>query len=81
MICLAANKFVPEFCKKVAEGGGGVILHGGWDGISSGRWMKPVGSADGDKSEAKTTTVPYRTESIPFSTIEVFVCIVNGRVV
>jgi len=75
---LTTEKFVPKFCEKVAEGGWDAILRGGWNGVLRGYWAKPVGSTDGDQSQANATTVPHRTENVFFSTVKVFIYMVNG---
>jgi len=74
---LTTEKFVPKFCEKVAEGGRDIILRGGWDRVSRGCWAKPVGSTDGDQSQANATAVPHRTENVFFSTVKVFIYMVN----
>ena len=77
MTRLATKKFVPKFCEKVAEGGRDAILRGGWDGVLRGHLMKPVGSTDGDQSQANATAVPHRTENVSLSTVKVFIYMVN----
>lgn len=76
-----ATEKVAKFCEKVAEGERGAMLCGRWGGTFRDCWVKPVGSADGDQSEANATTVPHRTENILFSTVKVFVSVINGCVV
>ena len=78
MTGLTTEKFVPKFCEKVAEGGRDTVLHGGWDGILRSHWVKPVGSTDGDQSQANATTVSHRMENVSFSTVKVFIYMVNG---
>lgn len=77
MTRLAAEKLIPEFHEKIAEVEGGAILREGWGEILCGHWVKPVGNTDGDQAEAETTTVPHRTENVPFSTVKVFVYTTN----
>lgn len=78
---LATEKFVPKSREKVSESGRNVTPGGSWDKFLCGHWVKPVGSTGGDQSQANGTTVPHRTENFPFSTVKVFIHIVNGCIV
>lgn len=81
MTRLTTEKFVPKLCEKVVEGRRDAILRGGWDEILRGYWAKPVGSTDGDQSQANAMTVPHRTENFFFSTVKVFIYMVNDCMV
>lgn len=75
---LATEKFVPKFYEKIAEGGRG---RRSWDEIFCDHRVKPIGSTDGDQSEANAMTVPHRTENVSFSPIKVLISVVNDRMV
>jgi hypothetical protein len=75
---LATEKLVPKFCEKVADGGRDAMLRRGWDEILCGHLVKPVGSTDRDQSQTNATTVPHRMENISFSTVKVFIYMINS---
>lgn len=75
---LATEESVPAFCEKATEGEGSTTSSGGWGEILCGGSTKPVGNADRDQSEAKTTAVSHRTENVSFSAIKVFIYICNS---
>lgn len=78
MAGLVTEKLVPKFCEDVTEGRRSTTLRGScWDG----RWAKPGGGTDGDQPQANAAVVSHRTENFPFSTVKVFVYMVNSCVI